>query len=305
MFDAQQRQNLIDEILNEAVTEWVDAHKRHDIFCDVYTTEDNELCLVYEGTLKKGYGSFLLHFKPRSAVEKLLDDCERCCNEFKINFTDTGNTLRLGEYEWQDGDRERMIRSITWLATEALITNLMVEMSQMMGRNYDNSLAIANAMLANKLVAFCKKNGIKSNMSDNRKRGEKDVAGELANKLLKMLVSSAPNWAELSMHTEFLEKVWGDARDTYRKVRSLSTWIEVIQKEFASKYKDLHLPTDLVQRLSGRRKLLAENAAARLAKRASISQPKDIALEHAARLCGADDYQFDLSYLYRKLKGVK
>lgn len=108
--------------------------------------------------------------------------------------------------------------------------------------------------------------------------------------------------SELSEHYQQLKPIWREAQKIYRANRKFTVWKRAVKHEIASQF-NLELPDDLIERLSGNWANLPEEIQAKLsAQRDKLSQPADIAIEHAARLCGADPYQFSLSYLYRIVK---
>jgi hypothetical protein len=84
--------------------------------------------------------------------------------------------------------------------------------------------------------------------------------------------------------------LWQDAKSIF-KGNAARNWRAFIKAEHP------YLPDDLVLRLSNNPDDLTEDVKCKLAEKGGTSEPSDIALEHAARLCGAPDYCYALSTL--------
>jgi hypothetical protein len=83
---------------------------------------------------------------------------------------------------------------------------------------------------------------------------------------------------------------WRERLDTYQLPDDLIEWLNLSESEKAD---ILSQRTDLPH--------LQE----KLAKGYALVKPSEIALEHAARLCGADPYYYSVSHLFRLLKNKK
>ena len=97
-------------------------------------------------------------------------------------------------------------------------------------------------------------------------------------------------------HYEWLYKVWKDAeklRDDHGPM-----WAGMLK----AKYGDLTFNDDLLARLGGDTSALPEHLLERIEKQGGEPTPSSIALEHAARLCGAFRYQVHARTLYRRAK---
>jgi hypothetical protein len=96
----------------------------------------------------------------------------------------------------------------------------------------------------------------------------------------------------LGSHYEKMLPVWKDAKAIWKKNRERN-WQAFIQSE----YRDLQLPVDLIARLSGSPSHLSDDIKTKLSEKGGSASPSDIALEHAARLCGVSDYHYTLRHL--------
>lgn len=99
--------------------------------------------------------------------------------------------------------------------------------------------------------------------------------------------------SELLNHYTTVLPLWQDAKDIYKDNRNRN-WQKIINTVHP------YLPDDLIARLSGNPADISDEIKAKLAEKGGSSEPSDIAVEHAARLCGAPDYGYALSTLEGK-----
>jgi hypothetical protein len=108
------------------------------------------------------------------------------------------------------------------------------------------------------------------------------------------------DFTELAEHYDRLLLVWKDAKTFYKQNSKRVEWRELIRVA----HRDTEFDDDLLSRLTGNLRDLPEELRAKLREKGGItkkdggSSPSSIALEHAARLCGAEPYQYSLRHLY-------
>lgn len=107
-----------------------------------------------------------------------------------------------------------------------------------------------------------------------------------------------PNFEELQEYYREVLPLWQDAKSLYKQNRNRPTWRDIIK----AAHPDLKDEDDLISRLSGRLQDLPEEIQAKLSEKGGDSKPSSIALEHAARLCGANPYEYSVRYLYYNLR---
>ncbi len=84
-----------------------------------------------------------------------------------------------------------------------------------------------------------------------------------------------------------------EAKSRYRENKDKLDWRERIKNGFPE------MPDDLIERLPGKDAKLSARLQNKLERRGGLtSQPSEIALEWAARLCGAPPYNYRLDYLW-------
>jgi hypothetical protein len=102
------------------------------------------------------------------------------------------------------------------------------------------------------------------------------------------------DFTELAEHYDSVLPVWKDAKLIFKQNSKRPTWRELIR----AAHPDVEFDEDLLARLSGKLNDLPEDVQAKLSAKGGDSKPSSIALEHAARLCGAAPYQYGVRYLY-------
>jgi hypothetical protein len=100
---------------------------------------------------------------------------------------------------------------------------------------------------------------------------------------------------ELRRHYDKVYPEWKKAKKLYRKLRTDRNWRDQVLLDHPTFPKDLIARLEPNPRLSG-----AVNAA--LAKKGGSSAESEIALEHAARLCGVPPYEYSIRWLKSRLK---
>jgi hypothetical protein len=98
---------------------------------------------------------------------------------------------------------------------------------------------------------------------------------------------------------ESLLPQWQKAKQTYKNNKREKTWREHVALDHPL------LPKSLINRLSGNWGDIGEiDKGQILAKcdKGDIASPSAIAVEHAARVCGATNYEYHSSYLFSLLK---
>ncbi len=205
MFDEKYKDALVQEILDEAILEWIDVGKENDVENIVLESPDGEPCLVYEGESIHGYGELLCYYRPRTAVKKILEECERRFGNLTIDvfIKDKGHNIsvRHGDLDWERGVREKKIKDMAWVATVMLFTNLQLNFAYALEANFDESLLMAEAAISSSSAEILAGEGatrcVVNPQEDIRKLAEKAAnkrRGHLSNILRAMPYSRVPTW---------------------------------------------------------------------------------------------------------------
>jgi hypothetical protein len=110
-----------------------------------------------------------------------------------------------------------------------------------------------------------------------------------------------PRLDKLSEVYPALLKVWQSAKKIYNDNDESETWRDMVK----AKYPELTFDDDLLTRVTGKLEDLPEDIQAKLTETDGDHTPSTIALEHAARMCGATHYQYGTRYYHRLKSGVK
>lgn len=137
---------------------------------------------------------------------------------------------------------------------------------------------------------------------DNELEHMKQVLSEIAamrRRLLREEVAAnlgkkKVNFNDLGEHYKKLLPVWKDAKTIYKQNSNRVTWQDIVR----AAHPEVKFDDDLISRLSGKLNDLPEEIQAKLSEKGGDSKPSSIALEHAARMCGARPYQYSLRHLY-------
>lgn len=135
------------------------------------------------------------------------------------------------------------------------------------------------------------------NVSDGIKEVSKMIAAERKQFLTAQINSLAgkPRLEKLAEHYPVLLKVWQSAKRIYDQNSESETWRDMVK----AKYPEITFADELLTRVTGKLEDLPEDIQAKLAETDGDHTPSTIALEHAARMCGAKDYQFGTRYLHK------
>lgn len=102
------------------------------------------------------------------------------------------------------------------------------------------------------------------------------------------------NFVKIGMHYKKVLSVWQDAKLIYKQNCKRANWRDLVR----AAHPNVEFDDDLLSRLSGKLNDLPEEVQAKLSEKGGDSKPSSIALEHAARLCGSEPYQYSLRHLY-------
>ncbi len=100
---------------------------------------------------------------------------------------------------------------------------------------------------------------------------------------------------------ERLLLIWQDAKNFYEQNSRRANWKDLVAAAITAD----PLPLDLIGRLSGQLLDVPEEMRAGWSKAGGRATPSDIALEHAARVCGASEYGRSIRRLYQLLEGTE
>lgn len=129
----------------------------------------------------------------------------------------------------------------------------------------------------------------------------KDFANERGTYLTKQIdsLTGKPRLDKLPEVYPALLKVWQSAKKIYESNSESETWRDMVK----AKYPDHNFDDDLLTRVTRKIEDLPEDIQLKLIETDGDHTPSTIALEHAARICGATHYQYGTRYYHRLKTG--
>lgn len=139
------------------------------------------------------------------------------------------------------------------------------------------------------------------NIKEDVKALSKSMATERRQFLIQQIsrFKRKPQLERLSELYPMLHKVWQSAKKIYDDNGESETWRDMVK----AKYPDLTFDDDLLTRVTGKMETLSEDIQAKMAEKDADHTPNTIALEHAARMCGASPYHYGTRYLHKLKSG--
>jgi hypothetical protein len=108
--------------------------------------------------------------------------------------------------------------------------------------------------------------------------------------------SPAPQLERIGEHYKRLHPIWRDIKKFYSERGQSPAWRDMVKLE----YGDEQFDDDLLTRITGNLESLSEPTLNLMEEKGGDCTPSTIAIEHAARLCGAWRYQFHVRKLFRE-----
>jgi hypothetical protein len=108
--------------------------------------------------------------------------------------------------------------------------------------------------------------------------------------------SPEPRLEQIGVHYERLYPIWVDVKDIFTRYGSTPNWRDMARARFD---KGDPVDDDLLARITSNLSSLSEETLSLIEDKGGECTPSSIAIEHAARFCGAWKYQFHTRTLFR------
>jgi len=140
-------------------------------------------------------------------------------------------------------------------------------------------------------------------IKDSMKQLSKDLAATRRAFLFKQIsvISGEPQLDYLPTVYPQMLVIWQDLKKIYTANKETEKWRDMVK----AKYSDIPFDDDLLTRISTKAENLPEDLQAKLAETDGDHTPSSIALEHSARLCGCEPYQFGTRHLFTLARPAK
>lgn len=159
MADAELRTSVAHEILREALDLWLKEGEDIGQHRELVDMPNGDVAIALDiGPARPPFGQLYSHYIPIGAVEEMLKACEREFNNFSIVERDESGAVirmvRLEDVEGKPGEREGPIKAMARVGVFSLLTNLPTKMRETLQENFEDSIAIVGAMLANNATGY-------------------------------------------------------------------------------------------------------------------------------------------------------
>jgi hypothetical protein len=240
-------------------------------------------------------------------TEALPQDIYRRCEASLEKFLTTNNAADREGNKRKLSDtltpemRASLLESFARNVMEAIIYRLPGKLEVAFNEHWHESQLLAFTLLTTRVTELVQDAGLEVLRNPNEpleemKRLLARTAARRRRSLKDVMAAclGAPYFEQLGEHYDKVLPVWKDAKLIYKQNSNRPTWQNLIR----AAYPDMEFDDDLIARLSGRLNDLPSEVQAKLSEKGGDSKPSSIALEHAARLCGAHPYQYSLRHLY-------
>ncbi len=116
-------------------------------------------------------------------------------------------------------------------------------------------------------------------------------------------IAGKPDFAGLGEEYTRLRPIWKKAQEVYKASKKFSAWPEMVRAQVGREFQGADLPPDLLSRLPDAAADLPEELQSAITRTNAENSPSHIAIEHAARLCGAGHYAKRVSAYFRMIEG--
>lgn len=229
------------------------------------------------------------------------------CNDLLEEFLSTNNTTDkegnkrpLSEILSSDL-RKELLERFTYDTLEYFIYRLEHKLNTAFNEHWHEAYFLAANCMTTEMMRAMQEAGVEvirdpNEPSDKLNRMLAKFAAQRRGLLKRDLAEclGALDFTELAKHYERLLPVWKDAKVIYRQNNGRPMWRDLIR----AAHPDIEFDDDLLARLTGRLNDLSQDVQEKVSEKGGDSRPSSIALEHAARLCGAAPYQYSLRHLY-------
>jgi len=295
---AEERERLALEILYRCV-QYRDGNAPSPLEGTVdagVTLDANHLYLLGDLAIGLGGTEFTYRYLPIRFVERLIDEAEALALDEK----DVEVTTQDGRSVVIETDPEDLSLAdvLVTTATLYLLNNLRAKLNEAIEELFVEALEVAGSINQAAAQDFVHM------LSFDTHREIKTLRTRIINRILERTeperrrrleealwdIDPAMRLADLPRHYSELKGVWREAWKVYKANKNFATWRETVRREIKARY-SVTLPSegpmDLISFLSD--KITDYPTAPRAEFEPS---PSGIALEHAARLCGAGRFEF-------------
>jgi hypothetical protein len=256
--------------------------------CYVVDRQGEELLLRFAH--ESPYGTAYVYYSPVGLVERLLEDCSDLLDRVSDliivrSVNGDPRNQKLSEKPLNKSDHQTVIKGFAQTATRFFIEGFIEKHAEAHGELIAEAALLAAAAMQAQIVKSLSDKGTADVELDVTwiKDGFDQFVNSMVEERQRFLKGSfesffpSPDFSNLGSRYAPLLEIWQEAKKIYTRNRNHPSWQSTIR--------NLHptLPDDLIERLG----------------RQGDSAPSGIAIEQAARLCGAQRNQFSVRHYFR------
>jgi hypothetical protein len=297
--EGNEREATVIRILDEVLSE-IESQSDEEI--EIGKTEGHDrVTFRYRGEA----GVLVFAFYPIGLVEWLLNQHPQALDDIYSSKAEVKGGEKVGLLSdlkpQSEEDIKEHAETYARMATRAFILGLYNKMALSLEELCAETLLMVHAQSQAITVRALSEIGLTVTNCDFKQSELKALLADMTAEMESYLTASLENFtnkpqtSKMKKHYEELLPVWKKAKTLYRQNRDRPTWREIIR----ASYPDVTFPEDLLIRLPGSFDALPSWLQARINEQDTDSRPSHLALEHAARICGARPYQFGRAQLFR------
>jgi len=199
MMSDEERRNLASEILARAIKSIVELYgpRVNEVFEDVIQETDGTLTPVYLADSEDGFGSFICHLFPLSAVETIILECEAAYERFRVEIKDVTSDLKA-ELKVKDHAPDELradaVRAMAFAATRTYILEMRNALCDAVTESFLDARVVAEAVLGFMLKRYLESS---AEDGDEPRRITHDARGDVENATQRVMQHKREHLKEL------------------------------------------------------------------------------------------------------------
>ena len=243
---------------------------------------------------------------PVGLVERIIQDAEKEADEIlskAVNDAPNAEARKVAT-AIKESAQDIFVTTAATAATQIYLHDLPEILFQALEETYQFAVMQGVRMTRRQFNARIKEKGWPIEFPDDQEKDKefiKAVSTERAGwvRHYNDPASDGINAEEFRDSYQLLLPIWRDAKKIYEGNGDRETWRGMVR----AKYPEIVFDDDLLTRITGQLSDLPEDIQTKVEEKGGDHTAATIALEHAARMCGAKHYQFGVRNLY-KIKGA-
>ncbi len=266
-----------------------------------FKAASGHLILVYPYTLDTG--GIAPMFDTNGFADYMVERCREILDEYLTNTTakkKDGSVGKLAEIALSKEGHTKMVEGLTHFAIRHFIRHLQPKLWHALKEHELETFVLMRGLLENSFARFMSTLPARIDARTQARRLAEQIKAERSTFLTKSLdrIAGRPNYDRLKEHYERLLPKWQRAKTVYESISDLPNWRDTISQILEGENPDAFL----IARVSGRLEDLPDKIKAAISEAGGDSSASSIAIEHAARLCGAKHYALNARTLFRKMQ---